>query len=200
MIQSLNHDSNTFHSMESIAGKNNEQNTMPLNEPINTRDANGNFLAPNITIEQSQPNNSNTGKILTIYVGPFITSVNSDEIVAHIWNKTGINDSKFIHCQETCWPKDIKRKTFVSFEISTFSMSVYNLINNNDIWGPNQSAHPFNNISMKNKPRNNNDHNVQRFNNNYPWQKDNRSRQNSPLTLFITSFIIIISIMIIGIC
>lgn len=126
--------SNTIGSIADDRGK---QKSIPLNEKINTKDADGNFLAPNISNGHPQSNNYVVNnKMLCIHIGPFMINVQSDDIVAHILNRAGVSTDLFIVEKLIGKHDDIRRKTFVSFKISTFSNDVFNLLLNNEIWGP----------------------------------------------------------------
>lgn len=144
--------SGTFLPRKSTTDFNGNPYKMPLNTSNNTKDANGNFHAPS----QSQANGSYGGnKVLSVYVSKFIKNVQSDDIVAHILQKTNIPDPKlFVVDKLVGQREDIHRKTYVSFKITTLNIDVYNAILNNEIWAPNQSARPFDNDADKKKKDN----------------------------------------------
>lgn len=159
LSRSLNPNSGTFTPNESTADNTRTTGTMPLNNFNKTKDKNGNFLPPNKN-DLSQSDNS--GKVQQIYVGEFLTHVQSDEIVTHILQKTDISDSSLFVVEKLVGPReDIKRKTFVSFKITTINDDVFNAINNNELWGPNQSARAFDNNkyrNVRNSDSNRNEH------------------------------------------
>lgn len=115
---------------------------------------------------------------MSIYIAPFKTGVQEDDIVSHILGKTEISPDLFIVEKLVGKHEDIQRKTFVSFKISTFNSGVFNAILNDNIWGPHQSARPFDNAKL-NKPNfNNNNNNRRNETYNYQRQSGNHFRMS----------------------
>lgn len=176
--QHLNPNSGTFHPRGNTADIQNNVKSVPLIKPVVLRDANGNFLAPNIPNVNAQSNNlDGNNKFLCIYVGQFVTGIQSDDIVAHIVDKTEINPDLFCVEKLVGPNEDVKRKTFVSFKISTFSTKVYDLIIDDKVWGPNQSARPFNMRTTKSIPKINNMQNKQNQRFGYNFRPNNMNHE-----------------------
>lgn len=128
---------------------------MPLKNDNVKKDSNGNFNAP----KPSEMRNSEN-KLFSIYVSPFQTNVTVDDIANHILLKTEIEDDRLFIVE-----KLIGRKSFVSFKISTFNGSIYKAILNENLWSPNQTAHPFDSQPPKQKQM---QFHQKNYRNNYP--------------------------------
>lgn len=149
MNSGMNPHSKTFISNESRADNHTKGDELPVNKKHITRDENGNFLPPRSKTFLLDKN-ENDAKTFDIHVSPFDTDITSDEIVAHILNKTDIQDANLFIVEKLVGKREeIQRKTFVSFKISTSHQNIFNTLMNKSVWGPNQSPRLFDDKKLK---------------------------------------------------
>lgn len=116
------------------------------------KDVNGYFNAPKKLNKVNESNNSAADPVRSIYVGPFDTHIECSDICDHILSSTEIENKNFFAVKKLIRANDnIKRKTFIAFKILTFSADVYETILNKELWGPNQTARPFDSQSRSQK-------------------------------------------------
>lgn len=82
-------------------------------------------------------------KLYEIFVTPFELSVQCDQIVQHILKSTNIAGADMFCVERLGWSSGRRKRTFVSFKISTLNFDVYKSISDNKIWLPSQSARNF---------------------------------------------------------
>lgn len=175
MNNGLDPNSGVFYQTENKKSATIGQKQMPTKSQNVKKDINGNFSAPTI-VNKSQMMNS--GKIRDIYVSPFQTNVTVDDIVTHILTNTDIGDVRLFMVQKLIGQNEsTKRKTYVSFKISTFNDDIYETILNKELWGPNQTARPFDSNFQERKLGQNISHPpvYNRFNN---IRNDNQFKQH----------------------
>lgn len=98
-------------------------------------------------------NRQNTRQLHEIYVSPFGTEVECDQIEQHIMNNTTVNDVNTFVVEKL--GVNLKRKSFISFKISTLNHDVCECILNDHLWSPNQTARLFQKHSPKTNANNN---------------------------------------------
>lgn len=176
MNRGLNPDSIVFQQRENNLGANKNVNKLPLDTKNVKKDVNGNFIAPK-PIEK----HDSVGKLFAIYVSPFQTDISPSDIADHILQKTEIEDDRLFIVEKLIGRNEqMNRKSFVSYKISTFNSAIYKRILNENIWGPNQTARPFDSQPPKRKSFAHTNYRKNYPIRNYEKQYNNRSKYIPP--------------------